>query len=80
MDLKAFPLPRFLTRSKRAAALPAERVEGVFMQEGSTYIAPLDTPSALQSQPGEYSNGTVLAETTSVLCRNSAAATSLFIP
>ncbi len=80
MNLQTNSLSRFLTRSRRAAALPVERVEGVFMQEGSNYIAPFDTPAALQSAPGEFSNGSVLAETTSALCRSSAAATSLFIP
>ena len=76
MNLQTFTLPRFLTRTKRSEEPRQERVEGIYLQEGSFGIALGGTAGRRNDLPA----GTVLAETTRTACKNSAAATPLFVP
>jgi hypothetical protein len=55
-------------------------VEGVYLQEQSFGIALSDPSSDSVGERKELPAGIILAEYTCAACRNSAAATTLFIP
>jgi hypothetical protein len=73
-------LPRFLTRTKRQAEPQPERVEGIYLQEQSFSLDLSDPSKDSERKRNGLPAGTILAEYTGAACKNSAAATTLFIP
>ncbi len=74
MNLSIASITRLFQRSSRRTALRPERVEGIYLQPQMTGVA---TDEHSRSASGKNE---VLVETTCAGCRNSAAATTLFVP
>jgi hypothetical protein len=73
MNLQNLSLSRLFSRRKRLAERPAERVEGIYLQQQSFGLAP---KNVLKEQPV----GTVLTDLNCVSCGRSGAGNTGFVP
>ncbi len=80
MNIQSLSLPRFLSLGRRRSDPAPERVEGIYLQEGSFGGGSRGSPKAIASDRKQIPAADILAAMACAACDRSSAGLTVFIP
>ncbi len=80
MSIHSLSLPRFLSLGRHRGGPAPERVEGIYLQEGTIGGGPHGSPKGSPVDRQQLPAAEILAEMTCAACDRSSAGLTVFIP